>query len=76
MFGIPINLTKPRSVFHISSLDENKVANFYKKQYERIVCFNSYHLTRIYPSGSRVDSSNYDPIPSFNAGCHLIALNF
>ena len=32
-------------------------------------------LVRTYPAGSRIDSSNYDPIPMWNAGIHMVALN-
>lgn len=32
-------------------------------------------LTRIYPAGFRIDSSNYDPSPAWTIGCQLVALN-
>ena len=32
-------------------------------------------IVRTYPAGSRMDSSNYDPIPMWNAGIHMVALN-
>ncbi len=33
-------------------------------------------MTRTYPSGSRVDSSNYCPILPWSTGCQMVALNF
>uniref|UniRef100_A0A8C3TJB9 1-phosphatidylinositol 4,5-bisphosphate phosphodiesterase delta-4 n=2 Tax=Chelydra serpentina TaxID=8475 RepID=A0A8C3TJB9_CHESE len=36
---------------------------------------NAGQLTRIYPSGLRTDSSNYDPQEMWNVGCQLVALN-
>ena len=33
-------------------------------------------FSRIYPRGSRVNSSNYDPVPLWLAGCQLVALNY
>ncbi|XP_026558897.1 1-phosphatidylinositol 4,5-bisphosphate phosphodiesterase zeta-1-like [Pseudonaja textilis] len=33
-------------------------------------------LTRIYPKGTRTDSSNYDPQEFWNVGSQLVALNF
>uniref|UniRef100_A0A452U5X2 Phosphoinositide phospholipase C n=1 Tax=Ursus maritimus TaxID=29073 RepID=A0A452U5X2_URSMA len=33
-------------------------------------------LTRIYPSAYRIDSSNFNPLPYWNAGCQLVALNY
>ena len=37
---------------------------------------NRKHMSRIYPKGTRIDSSNYDPIPSWAAGNQLVALNY
>ena len=37
---------------------------------------NRVHLTRIYPKGTRVDSSNYDPVPAWGAGNQMVALNY
>jgi len=33
-------------------------------------------LSRIYPGGGRVDSSNYDPRLQWNAGCQIVAFNY
>eukprot|EP01123_Difflugia_compressa_P010552 TRINITY_DN3892_c0_g2_i1.p1 TRINITY_DN3892_c0_g2~~TRINITY_DN3892_c0_g2_i1.p1 ORF type:complete len:255 (+),score=23.42 TRINITY_DN3892_c0_g2_i1:82-765(+) len=33
-------------------------------------------MARIYPKGTRVDSSNYTPVTGWNMGCQLVALNF
>lgn len=38
--------------------------------------FNKRQLSRIYPKGTRVDSSNYMPQVFWNAGCQMVALNF
>ncbi len=38
--------------------------------------YNKLQLSRIYPKGTRVDSSNYMPQVFWNAGCQLVALNF
>lgn len=38
--------------------------------------YNKDHMTRTYPSGSRVDSSNYKPLVPWAMGCQLVALNF
>ena len=32
-------------------------------------------FVRTYPAGTRIDSSNYDPIPLWNHGIHMVALN-
>lgn len=41
-----------------------------------ILEYNRTALTRVYPSGTRVDSSNFDPCPSWKLGCQMVALNF
>ncbi|KAI3365300.1 hypothetical protein L3Q82_010395, partial [Scortum barcoo] len=37
---------------------------------------NSHQLSRIYPSGQRLQSSNYNPQEMWNGGCQIVALNF
>ena len=32
--------------------------------------------SRIYPKGQRLDSSNYNPVIFWSAGCQLVALNY
>ncbi|KAL3194909.1 hypothetical protein MRX96_045821 [Rhipicephalus microplus] len=43
---------------------------------QSFVRHNSKHLSRIYPKGTRTDSSNYDPIKFWNVGCQIVALNY
>jgi hypothetical protein len=71
MFGISMNLKKKRSVWEISSLDENKLFKIFTTQEKQLLDFHRKHFTRIYPAGARVDSSNYDPIASYNAGSQI-----
>ena len=40
------------------------------------VNYNKRQLSRVYPRGTRVDSSNFMPQMFWNAGCQLVALNF
>lgn len=40
------------------------------------VDYNKKQFARIYPAATRVDSSNYDPVPAWNAGCQIVALNY
>ncbi|XP_036195391.1 1-phosphatidylinositol 4,5-bisphosphate phosphodiesterase delta-3 isoform X2 [Myotis myotis] len=37
---------------------------------------NTRQLTRVYPSGLRMNSANYSPQEMWNSGCQLVALNF
>ncbi|KFD49915.1 hypothetical protein M513_09244 [Trichuris suis] len=38
--------------------------------------YNKRQMSRIYPKGGRVDSSNYLPQIFWNAGCQMVSLNF
>ena len=38
--------------------------------------YNKRQMSRIYPAGHRVDSSNYNPVPSWNVGSQIVALNY
>jgi len=37
---------------------------------------NMRHLSRIYPKGTRIDSSNYSPVAAWACGSQLVALNY
>eukprot|EP00047_Mylnosiga_fluctuans_P014182 m.36079 g.36079 ORF g.36079 m.36079 type:complete len:972 (-) comp5374_c0_seq1:1778-4693(-) len=66
----------PRDYHKMSSFMEKKAETMCKQQARE---FNDYHfrqLSRVYPSGRRVDSSNFDPQPMWNAGIQLVALNY
>ncbi|CAJ1073826.1 -phosphatidylinositol 4%2C5-bisphosphate phosphodiesterase beta-2 [Xyrichtys novacula] len=38
--------------------------------------YNKRQMSRIYPKGTRMDSSNYSPQPFWNVGCQMVALNY
>ncbi|EZG55492.1 phospholipase C-like protein [Gregarina niphandrodes] len=41
-----------------------------------LVDFHRQYLSRIFPAGTRLWSSNYYPIPAWNWGCQMVALNY
>ncbi len=47
-----------------------------KKQADRVVEFNKRHITRIYPKGTRIGSSNFNPTQAWNSGCQIVSLNY
>ena len=62
---------------HMHSFTESKVRTICKKKETRKwAIYNQSHMSRTYPAGSRVDSSNYIPILPWSVGCQLVALNF
>uniref|UniRef100_A0A672FDU0 Phosphoinositide phospholipase C n=1 Tax=Salarias fasciatus TaxID=181472 RepID=A0A672FDU0_SALFA len=58
----------------IRSFVENKVPG--KSRTRDFLQYNRKALSRVYPKGQRVESSNYDPYPLWAVGCHMVALNF
>jgi phosphatidylinositol phospholipase C gamma-1 len=38
--------------------------------------YNRRQLSRVYPKGSRIDSTNYNQLPMWNCGSQLCALNY
>jgi len=58
------------------SFAEKKTNKFVAKHLPEFMGFNSKLLSRIYPGGLRIDSSNYDPVPAWTAGAQIVALNY
>ncbi|CAH8510930.1 unnamed protein product [Heterobilharzia americana] len=61
---------------HMSSFNESVALGLIKKDCIAFVNYNKRQMSRIYPRGNRVDSSNYMPQIFWNAGCQMVALNF
>ncbi|XP_007441132.1 1-phosphatidylinositol 4,5-bisphosphate phosphodiesterase zeta-1-like [Python bivittatus] len=59
-----------------NSIGEVKGQKLIKRRAPDFVSHTIRFLTRIYPKGTRTDSSNYDPQEFWNVGCQLVALNF
>uniref|UniRef100_A0A671Y063 Phosphoinositide phospholipase C n=1 Tax=Sparus aurata TaxID=8175 RepID=A0A671Y063_SPAAU len=62
--------------WQVSSLSETKAHQVMQQKASSFIHFNQQQLSRIYPSSYRVDSSNFNPQPFWNAGCQLVALNY
>uniref|UniRef100_A0A8C5AZV3 Phosphoinositide phospholipase C n=1 Tax=Gadus morhua TaxID=8049 RepID=A0A8C5AZV3_GADMO len=62
--------------FQMSSFVETKALEHLTKSPVEFVEYNKSQLSRIYPKGTRVDSSNFMPQLFWNAGCQLVALNY
>lgn len=60
----------------ISSFTELKAYDLLSKATVQFVDYNKRQMSRIYPKGTRMDSSNYMPQMFWNAGCQMVALNF
>lgn len=66
-----------KNVHHnMSSFSETAGMNMLKSQAIEFVNYNKRQMSRIYPKGTRADSSNYMPQVFWNAGCQMVSLNF
>ncbi|KAL7842838.1 hypothetical protein SRHO_G00245270 [Serrasalmus rhombeus] len=65
-----------QAFYEMCSFKEGDAFKFAEKSAFEYIHHNVDKLSRIYPSAFRTDSSNYDPVPLWNAGCQIVALNF
>ncbi|XP_054000864.1 1-phosphatidylinositol 4,5-bisphosphate phosphodiesterase-like isoform X1 [Hylaeus anthracinus] len=66
-----------KNIYHnMSSFSETAALNYLKTNAVEFVNYNKRQMSRIYPKGTRADSSNYMPQVFWNAGCQMVALNF
>ena len=75
--GFRTSIDLPISDMH--SFSETKITKVLNKDPQNVSLWREYnkeHMTRTYPAGSRVDSSNYNPVVSWHLGSQLVALNF
>ncbi|XP_070249138.1 1-phosphatidylinositol 4,5-bisphosphate phosphodiesterase delta-3 isoform X4 [Myotis yumanensis] len=66
----------PPQPYQVSSLSERKAKKLIREAGNSFVRHNTRQLTRVYPSGLRMNSANYSPQEMWNSGCQLVALNF
>ena len=57
--------------WHMCSISESQAVKMALQGPEEFVNHNKRFLSRIYPNGMRVDSSNYNPLDLWNCGCQI-----
>ena len=62
--------------YEISSFAEDKAQSLIREHGREFVAYNQRQLSRIYPRGTRFDSSNYNPYLFWPVGCQMVALNY
>ncbi|XP_035778864.1 1-phosphatidylinositol 4,5-bisphosphate phosphodiesterase classes I and II-like isoform X2 [Anopheles albimanus] len=70
------NSEKKARYYEMSSFDEKQATTLLKERPIEFVNYNKRQLSRVYPAGTRFDSSNFMPQLFWNAGCQLVALNY
>uniref|UniRef100_A0A1I7VXC7 Phosphoinositide phospholipase C n=1 Tax=Loa loa TaxID=7209 RepID=A0A1I7VXC7_LOALO len=61
--------------YGIFSMNESRAYELVKENPIEFVNHNKKQITRVYPKGKRVDSSNFWPIKFWNCGCQMTAVN-
>lgn len=65
--------------FQMTSFSETRIGKILSKGDEGFQLMSDYNnrfLSRVYPKATRFDSSNFDPILPWYAGCQMVALNY
>lgn len=58
------------------SFSESRVRSFCgRSNTYKWILYNQTHMSRTFPSGKRIESSNYSPILAWSTGCQMVALN-
>ncbi|KAF2902540.1 hypothetical protein ILUMI_03640 [Ignelater luminosus] len=71
------DIADEKNIHHnMSSFSETVGLNYLKQSAIEFVNYNKRQMSRIYPSGTRANSSNYMPQVFWNAGCQMVSLNF
>lgn len=62
--------------WEMCSFSENVARRLTQILPEEFVNYNKSFLSRVYPAGKRVGSSNFNPQDMWNCGCQMVALNY
>jgi phosphatidylinositol phospholipase C delta len=72
-----INKKEQYAPVHVFSLSENTANKMFKRDgMLDLLKHNRTHVVRVYPKGTRVRSTNYEPHRYWSAGVQLVALNW
>ena len=70
------NAEKRKRAYEMSSFVETTATGLLKQDPMEFVRYNRFQTSRVYPKGTRVDSTNFVPQIYWNAGCQMVALNY
>jgi len=71
-----INRKEEYAANEMFSLSENRANKMLKAGMVDLIKHSRGHLVRIYPKGTRVSSTNYEPHRYWGAGAQLVAINW
>lgn len=70
------NYGKDAEIYNVQSYSESSMRGLDKDECKQMKMQNLRMLSRVYPKGGRLFSSNYNPMFSWSLGCQMVALNF
>ena len=70
-----------RAPCHCASFEESKLAKWKARELraggvQRMQKWHQEFFSRVYPDGTRVTSSNFDPLEAWSVGLQMVALNY
>lgn len=71
-----INKKEDYAPEHMFSLSENNCSRLIRQGMLELLKHNRTHLTRIYPRGTRLQSTNFEPHRFWATGAQLVAINW
>ncbi|CAL8091033.1 unnamed protein product [Orchesella dallaii] len=63
-------------VTKLKSLDEVSAGKLFRERPDYFVWYHQHAITRVYPKALRLDSANFSPVPFWNFGSQMVALNY
>ncbi len=67
---------KKRTFNEMHSFPEKIAVKTMTSNASQFIMYHQVQFSRVYPTSTRLYSSNYDPNPLWNAGCQMVALNY
>jgi hypothetical protein len=67
---------RTNNCYHMSSFNERMASKFACADSDIFSTYCQKQIARVYPKGSRISSSNYNPMSSWMVGAQLVALNY
>jgi hypothetical protein len=61
---------------HIYSIAESRILELHSTHHREMFAHNKNYFMRLFPDGSRIDSSNPDPSPFWRKGVQMVSLNW
>jgi phosphatidylinositol phospholipase C beta len=81
-YTVPINFTtfiqaeERNRHYEMSSFSEDKAQSLIRDHAKDFLAYNQRQISRIYPRGTRLESSNFNPYIFWPIGCQMVALNY